>query len=393
MPNDNTLDRRRWRRQHSAAARVTTSSRVELGADVINGGDGFDIVSYDDGRSFGLQIDLESGFAGFPPLGATPEVEGDKLVSIEGVIGSSYGDSIGGDAQDNYLVGGAGNDSLTGRGGADVVDGGEGDDNVYIQGPSFGTGGSGNDRLTADWNGGTLEGGVGDDTLVVDYFNYLGGGARNVVNGGDGTDTFAPFDVGDFSIDLNIAGEQSISGQENWAGLYVTLNSIENLKGSYGSDVLVGNAGDNRLEGGEGFDTISAGAGMDTLIGGAGKDIMTGGEGADTFMFAVRDSLFYSPDGTFDVITDFAVPDHLKFIDAPAGFSYLETSAGSYASALATVNVLLTGPSTFHEYMAFQVGADVYVFSGHADPNGAGLENVIQLANTTLDAISYDTFL
>ena len=57
------------------------------------------------------------------------------------------------------------------------------------------------------------------------------------------------------------------------------------------------------------------------------------------------------------------------------------------------MNAVLAAPSNYHAYMAFQVGADVYVFSGHSDANGAGLETVIKLAGATLDAVSYDSFL
>jgi len=93
------------------------------------------------------------------------------------------------------------------------------------------------------------------------------------------------------------------------------------------------------------------------------------------------------------VISDFTAEDRLSFPNSPLSISYFESSAGSFASALANVKALLLYPSTAHEYMAYQVGADVYVFSGHADPNGAGLENVIKLANVNLDALSYDNFV
>jgi hypothetical protein len=164
--------------------------------------------------------------------------------------------------------------------------------------------------------------------------------------------------------------------------------------GSWANDQLIGDAGDNMLWGSGGDDTLIGGAGNDMLSGAVGIDVLTGGAGQDDFVFGVQNSVALDAAGAgVDVITDFTAEDRLSFPYSPLSTSYFESSASTFASAIATVNSLLTYSSTFHEYMAFQVGADVYVFSGHADPNGNGLENVIQLANVDLSVISYDSFI
>lgn len=84
-----------------------------MGADTLNGGDGFDMASYtmsDTGVTVSLANDsLRSG----------AEALDDVLISIEGLVGSAYGDMLHGDEAANRLNGGAGNDTLRGNGGAD----------------------------------------------------------------------------------------------------------------------------------------------------------------------------------------------------------------------------------------------------------------------------------
>ncbi|QLF94319.1 retention module-containing protein [Pseudomonas sp. ABC1] len=76
-------------------------------------------------------------------------------------------------------------------------------------------------------------------------------------------------------------------------------NSLNNLIGGAGNDVLTGGDGDDILRGGAGDDTLIGGAGNDILIGGDGDDILiggsgdnilTGGSGADTFKWLAGDT-------------------------------------------------------------------------------------------------------
>ncbi len=134
-----------------------------------------------------------------------------------------------GDAEANLLRGGAGDDTLVGGGGHDILEGGKGDD--------------------------TLKGGEGDDTL----------------EGGFGSDTVSFAGVtDDLDVDLTI-----LTAQDTGAGLDL-LDSIENLVGGSGADILRGDSGDNILSGGAGDDTLIGGLGEDTLIGGAGADQLYG---------------------------------------------------------------------------------------------------------------------
>ena len=83
--------------------------------------------------------------------------DGDVLLNIEHLTGTSHNDLLIGDAGDNILTGGSGDDVLRGGDGADTLTGGFGDDTIY--------GGAGADLLT---------GGTGDDKFELE----LADGAR-----------------------------------------------------------------------------------------------------------------------------------------------------------------------------------------------------------------------
>lgn len=80
-------------------------------ANRIDGGLGFDIVSYDTATE-GVIVRLGGRNAG----GAA----GDRLISIEGIIGSDFDDRLFGDAGNNSFQGGTGNDRMVGGGGRDL---------------------------------------------------------------------------------------------------------------------------------------------------------------------------------------------------------------------------------------------------------------------------------
>ena len=91
------------------------------GDDVINGGAGYDVVSYTadrgQGGTAGVTVNLATGTAtdGFG--------DHDTLTNIEVVHGTTYADTLTGDAGDN---------SFSGRGGADVISGGGGSDEIDL---------------------------------------------------------------------------------------------------------------------------------------------------------------------------------------------------------------------------------------------------------------------
>jgi Ca2+-binding RTX toxin-like protein len=220
------------------------------GADLLDGGAGDrDLADYSDSNAW-VNIDLnwqngetpQSG-GGKDESGQDNHAEGDTLVGIEGVIGSSHADSIVGDAGHNFLDGGEGNDTLLGGAGKDTLRGGAGAD--YLDG---GTG-------PTNWLG---------DEIFRDLADY--------------STSDAPVNV-----DLNRTGAQSGGHAEG-----DTLVGIEDVIGSRFYDVITGDAKDNRLWGGDGNDTIYGGNGIDYIWGGDGDDFLVG----------------YNPDGSADTSED-----------------------------------------------------------------------------------------
>lgn len=91
------------------------------GADTLNGGAGNDTAYYTGSRA-GVIVSLATG------VGSGGDAEGDTLVDVEQVIGSSFNDTLTGGAGGNSLWGGAGDDILIGGGGADRLKGEAGND-------------------------------------------------------------------------------------------------------------------------------------------------------------------------------------------------------------------------------------------------------------------------
>ncbi len=96
----------------------------------------------------------------------------------------------GGEGND-ILIGGSGNDRLFGEGGADQVFAGDGDD--FVSGGAGGDwifGDSGNDRLVGDAGVDLIYGNAGNDFLSGGGELADTDGARDVLYGGAGADTF-----------------------------------------------------------------------------------------------------------------------------------------------------------------------------------------------------------
>ncbi len=97
------------------------------GKDLLSGGTGTDIASYVTAKA-AVTADLQSSSSN------RSDASGDTYSSIEGLVGSGYGDRLYGNGASNTLKGEGGKDILYGRGGSDVIEGGTGSDKLYGQG-------------------------------------------------------------------------------------------------------------------------------------------------------------------------------------------------------------------------------------------------------------------
>ncbi|MBQ0824011.1 PQQ-dependent sugar dehydrogenase [Microvirga sp. HBU67558] len=126
------------------------------GADLLSGGSGVDYADYRD-SSGPVRIDLAR------KTQAGGDAAGDRLVGIQGALGSAFNDALRGSGSHDTLRGGAGDDSISGN--------------------------AGNDRLYGD---------AGQDTLV-------GGPGKDWMSGGPGADVFRWRSAGSAGPDLNSA--------------------------------------------------------------------------------------------------------------------------------------------------------------------------------------------
>ena len=126
------------------------------------------------------------------------------------------------------------------------------------------TGSGGNDRM------------IGSD--ANESFRY-GGGTNNTVEGGGGTDRLR-YDFGtveSVAVDLST---NTATGTLTGGGTFSDqISGFENVRGSFGNDILIGDGGANRLQGR---------SGDDRLVGGLGDDRIDGEDGSDTAVLAVN---------------------------------------------------------------------------------------------------------
>ena len=224
--------------------------------------------------------------------GVVQEADDQLLVGTAGddmLTGSTGNDTISGLDGNDLVSGGGGNDLLAGGAGNDVVNGGTGNDNMGGgTGNDTMDGGEGNDTMGAGFGDDSMDGGAGDDGV-------FGGAGNDTVIGGDGDDNMA----GSFGADLLFGG----LGNDNMGGGTGkdTMNGgagNDTMGGGEGDDVMNGGAGDDFIAGGGRNDVINGGAGNDQINAGKDDDIITGGAGNDTFIFTEF------TDGERDVITD-----------------------------------------------------------------------------------------
>jgi Ca2+-binding RTX toxin-like protein len=238
-----------------------------LGADTIYGGTGNDTADYF-GSLSGVSINLQT------KLFSGGSAVGDTLFDIENIIGSSFNDTLTGDAGLNLLYGGAGNDLFFYSSGGDQF---------------FGGGGL-SDSLVLDDVAATLSLFDGTNTrgIVFQSIENVFGGASN-----------------DFFIGSSAAND---------------------LRGAAGNDTLLGYGNNDMLSGNAGNDVIRGDAGNDTILSGLGNDQLVGGAGNDQFRYL-------TPLEGRDVILDFGSANNNddSFMFRATSFSGL--AAGKLATA------------------------------------------------------------
>ncbi len=228
------------------------------GADYLAGGAGSDWAIYDSSPE-GVIVEL--GWGGRSVVTWGGHAQGDRLDSIENLLGSNRNDSFFGNDARNILDGGNGHDFLSGGGGDDWLRGGHGND--------------------------TFRGGAGDDSF----------------SGGRGTDTI-DFIEAPTGIIVRMDAHDDMTSGGNYGRPYADvgndmdlLYSIENVLGSLHNDGINGTDGRNLLEGRAGRDVLKGEGGYDTLNGGAGDDILYGGAGNDTLNGGADDDTFFGGAG------------------------------------------------------------------------------------------------
>jgi Ca2+-binding RTX toxin-like protein len=341
----------------------------DIGADVLQGGDGDDFLDGGDGpdrldggigndrllggKSEFLHNDLNHDTYVFSTIaGAAPETdtieeqnfEGFDTIDFSGVAhafldglvsrgvivdlaATSLGERvIAKTSQHTIKVGGADDGSnierVIGSPLDDLLAGSKADDRLE--------GGSGNDVFVSTPGHDALMGGPGSDTYKIRSFPAADG--AQIIDlfetETSGTDTL------DFSLFQAAAGAPAVGGvyanigeaqgivapgfvtqpaHASGTGFVVNfLTQIENVVGSPQDDIIIGNDRANRLDGGPGNDKLFGGNGRDTLVGGSGNDVLHGGEGVDVLEGGSGDDeLFGGPPegGAFDPVTGTFAPD------------------------------------------------------------------------------------
>lgn len=250
------------------------------GTDMIDGGDGTDVVGYYlSGGS--VRIDVAAGTA-------TGEAV-DTLSGLEIYRGSEFADE---------LIGSSGPDHLDGVYGDDLVKGLAGDDTLTATDGTI-RGGGGRDTFASPEEGSSgglrVQLGPGDDrgTFVGVYnVTVLGGPGDDVfdvphrgpgvdtsvgvrLRGGRGDDRLG-FADSQHRVRINVR-----AGTADWAHGAIRFSGVDEFHGTGLDDVLLGSSRSDRLFGRGGDDVLRGRAGRDLLRGGADRDAAYGGPGRD----------------------------------------------------------------------------------------------------------------
>jgi len=344
------------------------------GGDQIDGSDGIDTASYE-GSPEGVTIFLTDG------TGAGGDAAGDRLDSIENLVGSAYADTLYGNDGDNALNGLAGENHLYGYGGNDVLWGGEDNDGL--------DGGEGAD---------VLEGFGGNDFLI-------GGAQADTMWGGTGDDIYSVDNVGDVVTEFAGEGSDTV-----WTSINYTLgDQVENLtlfnvgglsgNGNDLDNVIVGNDWPNLLNGGGGVDTIAGGGCDDIIDGGANADTMLGGQGFDFFIVDNLNDvvLEYGNEGIDQVQTSV---DYVLTAGSEVEMLYADQSTtgainlignefDNFVTGNAGVNIIVGGLG--FDTLRGEGAGDVFLWSTVAESNPSHPDVVVDFNRAEGDVLHFTT--
>ena len=271
------------------------------GADIIEGGDGVDTVSYE-GSSEAVEINLVTG----EHQGG--DAEGDTIREVENIIGSAYDDTLIGDSEDNVVEGGGGDDFIEGGDGADSINGGDGVDTISYESSSegvfvhlasnvYGGGDAEGDFIEGVEN---IIGSAYDDTLIGDERNneIEGGDGADTIEGGLGIDTVS-YENSSEAVQIDLTGSNTGGDAEG-----DMISEVENIRGSEHDDTLRGDDEDNTIEGGDGDDVIEGGIGGDTIEGGDGVDTVSYEHSSEAVEISLADNTYRGGDAQGDTIIE-----------------------------------------------------------------------------------------
>ncbi|MFN3235324.1 MAG: hypothetical protein ACE365_07965, partial [Gammaproteobacteria bacterium] len=196
--------------------------RLGTGINIGDGGDGFDIVDYSQ-STVALVVDLSDTDYQF-----TTDYNADKLVNIEGVIGTNYNDTIQGNEQDNLFIASNGNDTYSDVGGSDTID--------YS---SFSS-------ITADLNNNSVDKNGGSYSDVIS-------GIENIIGTSGNDAIYGNSDANYFKSAGGLDSIEAAGGDD----IIDARDSLGSFIGGGGNDLFYLSSDSVFVAGGSGDDTIS----------------------------------------------------------------------------------------------------------------------------------------
>ena len=337
--------------------RIQLSGSV-AGGGVINGGDGFDIITLitstrlndanndgfaeNESTTTGITIDMQLGMILNDGFGNSAQI-----VGIEGVGGGSFADT---------LLGSTGDDQFNLTNGNDFYDGRDGTDTLSVEN-------------------------VASTEFVV---TRIGANSYRITDT-TGVNTvlqnieFARFSNGTFALSaLNAgpgAGDDYVEGTTG-NDILDGLGGNDTVEGLAGDDTLAGGDGDDVVNGGDGIDTIDGGAGSDTLNGGNQNDTITAGNGSDTVNGGNNNDLIITGDndGASDSYAGGAGTDTITYRTNTAGVTINLALQGS------AQNTGSEGMDTLTGFERLEGGSGNDILTGDNLPNlisGLGGDDVL----------------